>query len=324
MASSLFTFVVMAKGPFERQPICRPLGGVYHFGNCDTAACTRANRSSPLSHTVDPLFLGIPRTGQVFCQAARMYGGQEYLYFRRQSGHHAPLNETDVESTLALFRRPEDLLISMYEYVLMSFQRRFPCCDIRWGWRAKTVARVRRMARDGVPADRVMAAPEYRGCQLNMLLGARCLSGHFANASQHVQQAAIAKAERIVDRLLFVGIHERWFESVCLFNWRMTGTLFWTKEQLRRVHAAAVQPPPPSETRSKPLEPRDQVRARMPRDQLDAAVYARALARFERDLAAAPRIDESTCAQVSLMQPQRLCLAPCPPGGSSSVRRQQR
>lgn len=105
-----------------------------------------------------------------------------------------------------------------------------------------------------------------QGCQTNMLNGRTCFEETLPNIT-HVE-SAIQK----VNKMLFVGLQDEWFLSMCLFNRIVTGKRFVQPFQL-------INNRPSSGTASSEYDTRG-----WPKDRLDGSVYAAAKARFRSDL----------------------------------------
>ena len=86
-----------------------------------------------------------------------------------------------------------------------------------------------------------------------------------------------ARARQRVERFFFVGLTARWRDSICLFNYLLTGARYVTWQQLKNCR------PTPTRPNASGRAP-DDARS-LPPDLLDAALYKAARARFERDVA---------------------------------------
>ncbi|EGB02279.1 hypothetical protein AURANDRAFT_69028 [Aureococcus anophagefferens] len=111
---------------------------------------------------------------------------------------HPPAEERALPRTVAMFRQPRQRVISAYRNGKHcdGFQE----IDKDPNWKHLTVAEYARHA--GIP-----------GCTTRMLLGGKC-----ARARHVTRDFDAAKAVANVRRLAFVGILERWRESICLFH----------------------------------------------------------------------------------------------------------
>ena len=78
----------------------------------------------------------------------------------------------------------------------------------------------------------------YTGCQLNMLIGAKCCAR--PSYEPHGVQHYIRLAKRRIDGLFFVGLVAEWRLSVCLFNYKMTGVRYTTELQLKNCRPGGV------------------------------------------------------------------------------------
>lgn len=117
------------------------------------------------------------------------------------------------------------------------------------------------------PANDDFMGVAMQGCQTNMLSGRTCYTDSPPNAT-HVEMAV-----QRVKKMLFVGLQEEWFLSMCLFNRIVTGKLFVQPFELQN---------------SRPTNGRGSSSSYdttgWPKDRHDGAVYAAAKARFWSDV----------------------------------------
>jgi len=194
-------------------------------------------------------------------------------------------------SYVSLFREPRRLLVSGFLHM-----REQPACCYDWGFtptdRAHDFKSISQASIQHHIGLRNMSLREYTltpgalGCQARMLLGYQCHAGRPLTADE------VSTAVSIVhERLLFVGLQEKWQLSVCLWHARFGGPL--TRIELlnsRRGDADAGQSLAMPASRSD-AHPSRSSTARLAYeapvdtyDFADEAVYLAAKARFFRDV----------------------------------------
>ena len=189
-----------------------------------------------------------------------------------------------------LFRRPAQRLLSSLTHMHYCYSpqpRRCQCCwygegGSSWGWgRATHTAAAR--AVQGTEADlpdgvrkcaRTLAARgALWGCQAKQLLGFGCHARLPGGRSLSADEVAAAVAlVRDDDGLAFVGLTERYVESVCLWHALFGGPL-WQFELRSSLGRA-------------PQQYDERLLEHFAADDTDQAVYEAAVLRFERDLSA--------------------------------------
>ena len=231
---------------------------------------------------------------------------------------HGPLarnaSDNDIAQTVALFRQPEELLVSAFWHMR---QTRGSCCTAaEWGYDAVQRNRIMMHINAGHQPDQAFTHV-FHGCQANMLLGRRCFSGlpEGSTGDDARVHAIVAAAVDRLRRLLFVGLTSEWWLSICLWNWLRTGHRYVTKMQLKNCRPTAVDTTATAAgaqaaemARSTADAPRlayfgtssrEWNVSRMPSDPVDQAVYAAATARFWSDVAAA-NVSCATCPLLSV------------------------
>ena len=170
-----------------------------------------------------------------------------------------------VDDTVAMFRRPAQRVLSAFRDRKHAdgFQDR----DKAPNWR-------------DLNASGYARHPGIAGCATRMLLGAKC--AHIHQKSEETARATteaarggglpVAKATAVVRRLAFVGLQERWAESICLFH----ATLGGAPRKVEFVVAHSRR------RREAPLY--DEGRLDGFVDAADEAVYAEAARVFEANL----------------------------------------
>lgn len=214
-------------------------------------------------------------------------------------GDHAPIDDNATLQHFAmLFRHPEERLMSMYWWLR---QKQLTCCGTDFGWEGGVWYNVVMAIARGMSPKKTLSP--FGGCQLHMVMGHRCCSRHvYDKPMDDVVRAAKAR----IDQLFFVGITSEWFNSVCLFNYKMTGVRYVTALQLEncRPGGLAVLNKRWNSTLEKHLQfhlgnmTDYKGHSVLLRDELDHAVYAHAAARFQHELKA-HRIGPATCPSAS-------------------------
>ena len=171
---------------------------------------------------LDARFLHFPKAGGVsFASSVIVHGGSEMLEGERMRRHMALNASTDpLRTIVALFRHPEERLLSTYWYVR---QHAPYCCDPdEFGYTAGQYKKIIKAAKTQPPTLPAVAIGSFTGCMTNMLLGHRCFTRpEWYRTLSWQQLAALAKAR--VDRMRFVGLVSEWLLSICLYNYQQTG-----------------------------------------------------------------------------------------------------
>lgn len=270
-----------------------------HIATCGANPCPQGVRPTE--------FLHFPKAGTSFCASVGMFGGREYAKDAVEDNHVPLRRAADAELVGAMFRQPEERLLSAYRW--LAVQPR--CCGSDWGWTASQEARVKAAAAQGQPPDRVLGP--FVGCQVAMVLGFGCMSAVFANATLGQRQAATRTAMARVSRFRFVGIQREWQLSICLFNKLTTGLAFVTRAQLKNMR------PTSTAGRGGQVERSAEARAvvnddlsGLPMDsELDGPLYKFALARFWSDVRKYG-VDQSGACPLRRRRELRLrCPLPC-------------
>ena len=198
-----------------------------------------------------------------------------------------------------MFRKPKQRMASMYYYmqtrvttgedgepILQHGKPHFYGAGWAWGWKERTSDQVRMAIYNNKTMAETLGL--YMGCQVNMVLGARCMSRHDWGGRGHswASDAKIAAhAIKRVKKFKFAGLEGEWKLSICLFNYLMTGTRYVTRGQL------ADNRPTTSQTNSS-SELYDETG--VPSDPIDEPLYNFIEKRFRTQLEAY-NISESTC-----------------------------
>ena len=184
---------------------------------------------------------------------------------------HKPASMDRVDDTVAMFRRPAQRILSAFRDRKHAdgFQDR----DKAANWR-------------DLNASGYARHPGIAGCTTRMLLGAKCAHVHqkseeTARATNEAARGGglpVAKATAVVRRLAFVGLQERWADSICLFHAMLGGAprkieFVVAHSRRRRGRDAPLVPAPYDEGRLDGFV-----------DAADEAVYAEAARVFEANL----------------------------------------
>jgi len=122
--------------------------------------------------------------------------------------------------------------MSMYWWLR---QKQLTCCGTDFGWEGGVWYNVVMAIARGMSPKKTLSP--FGGCQLHMVMGHRCCSRHvYDKPMDDVVRAAKAR----IDQLFFVGITSEWFNSVCLFNYKMTGVRYVTALQLENCRPGGL------------------------------------------------------------------------------------
>lgn len=177
-------------------------------------------------------------------------------------------------ATAAMFRPPEERLMSSYFYIISKSGAR--CCTDDWGWETSVWTSVHSRIRHGQSPAATIG--NFSGCYTRMILGYGCMS-QWPLSSQNVSQA-IAR----VSKFRFVGIVGQWPLSMCLFNKVVMGVTGLYREQVNNTRPTQLSnndETARAETRNRSTQ--YNVSA-IPQDWADRKVYAYAEERFRADL----------------------------------------
>lgn len=142
-------------------------------------------------------------------------------------------DEPLASSVVSIFRDPAQRALSSFHYFYNKSKSNETCCGGGWGWDKHTRRKLKkRMAKAEPYAALQMfmknAPPE--NCMTNMILGQGCMDN--SEAARYV--AASPKSRRralefVATGMAFVGILEKYDETVCLWHARF-GEPLWTTE----------------------------------------------------------------------------------------------
>ena len=126
----------------------------------------------------------------------KRYLGHDTLVDLRLAGHDPLASASEARAAVALFREPRARMISHYFWFEGEKERRNNVSNPSFG-----------------TAGAVHAyATQHLGCQTRMVLGQSCWSHEPLNRSE------VKAAQRRLEDFAFVGITDRYDESVCLFH----------------------------------------------------------------------------------------------------------
>ena len=249
-------------------------------------------------------WLHIPKCGSSFETSFHMYKADQSM----DSGCHKPLPEEKVPRSIghvvAMFRKPKQRMASMYYYMqtrvahgsggavkLTNGNPEFYGAGWAWGWTLKSTPSSHKVRMD-IYHNKTMAKTvgQYKGCQANMVLGARCMSQHHwaSRGAGWGSDAEVAThAMKRVEKFKFAGLEGEWKLSICLFNYLMTGTRYVTRGQLADNRPTTGSPG--QTTSSDEYDETD-----VPSDPIDEPLYEFIEKRFRTQLATY-NISDSTC-----------------------------
>jgi len=224
------------------------------------------------------------------------------------SGCHKPLPQENVPRSMghvvAMFRKPKQRMASMYYYMqtrvahgsggavkLTNGNPEFYGAGWAWGWTPKSTPSSYKVRMD-IYHNKTMAKTvgQYKGCQANMVLGARCMSQHHwaSRGAGWSSDAEVAThAMKRVEKFKFAGLEGEWKLSICLFNYLMTGTRYVTRGQLADNRPTTGSPG--QTTSSDEYDETD-----VPSDPIDEPLYEFIEKRFRTQLATY-NISDSAC-----------------------------
>jgi len=249
-------------------------------------------------------WLHIPKCGSSFETSFHMYKADQSM----DSGCHKPLPEEKVPRSIghvvAMFRKPKQRMASMYYYMqtrvahgsggavkLTNGNPEFYGAGWAWGWTLKSTPSSHKVRMD-IYHNKTMAKTvgQYKGCQANMVLGARCMTKHHwaSRGAGWGSDAEVAThAMKRVEKFKFAGLEGEWKLSICLFNYLMTGTRYVTRGQLADNRPTTGSPG--QTTSSDEYDETD-----VPSDPIDEPLYEFIEKRFRTQLATY-NISDSTC-----------------------------
>ena len=253
-------------------------------------------------------WLHIPKCGSSFETSFHLYKADQSM----DSGCHKPLPQENVPRSMghvvAMFRKPKQRMASMYYYMqtrvahgaggAVKLTNGFPefyGAGWAWGWTLKSTPSSHKVRMD-IYHNKTMAKTVglYKGCQANMVLGARCMTKHHwgsRGAGWGSDAEIAAHAMKRVEKFKFAGLEGEWKLSICLFNFLMTGTRYVTRGQLadnRPTTGASGQKLAVTNSDAEYDE------TGVPSDPIDEPLYDFIEKRFRTQLAT-HNISESTC-----------------------------
>lgn len=273
-------------------------------------------------------WLHIPKCGTSFKESAELYT-EDPEHSRACCGYthkRVPADASDetLSHVVAMFREPKQRAASAYYYMK---KKSAPdgvnrCCERDWGW-LKTVYRpIREKIRDGATFGDTLA--HFKGCQANMVMGHGCMERPDSWIDGNWSTAANAAIRRM-QKFRFVGIESEWLLSICLFNFKMTGRRYVTRNQVVDSHAThKVRGKAGLDLDTQTFTEYDV--AGYPEDPLDGPLYSAVEARFWQEvrsngISKRNCVDESASAAVSLRRTAASVAADLerpPPSGEDS------
>ena len=185
-------------------------------------------------------WLHIPKCGSSFKESTELYA-EDPEHSNACCGYthkRVPADASDetLSHVVAMFREPKQRAASAYYYMN---KKSAPdgvnrCCERDWGW-LKTVYRpIRARIRDGAAFGQTLA--NFKGCQANMVMGQGCMERPDSWIDGNWSTTANLAIQRM-QKFRFVGIESEWLLSICLFNFKMTGRRYVTRNQVVDSHA---------------------------------------------------------------------------------------
>lgn len=192
---------------------------------------------------------------------------------------HEPFRPRDQgKSVVAFFRKPSQRLLSAYHDLLHS---------VGFG---RFEYKILKQTSSLGGAAAYVRFPGIAGCTARMLTGADCAdpSPVRSNATFDGGKSVLESALLALEKLEFVGLTERWDESICLFH-RMFGG---------RIHPGEFKNFHSTDQKKKPKPVYDEQPLHGFKDAVDERIYEAAVQRFERDLKQHVPSQESVCADI--------------------------
>eukprot|EP00931_Biecheleriopsis_adriatica_P064266 TRINITY_DN39073_c0_g1_i1.p1 TRINITY_DN39073_c0_g1~~TRINITY_DN39073_c0_g1_i1.p1 ORF type:complete len:596 (-),score=130.03 TRINITY_DN39073_c0_g1_i1:223-2010(-) len=180
---------------------------------------------------------------------------------------HAGLRHDELKSKMVVgfFRKPSQRLISAYHNGLH--------CS---GFKPDEYQQLQATTKAGGVAA-FARFPGIAGCTARMLTGGNCAESKTVRSQDQSfdgGQSRLKKALEVVESMSFVGITERWDDSICLFHRMFGGRL--NSAQLMNFHS--------NHKMSKKKKLYDESSLSNFSDLVDEEIYAAAVKRFEKDL----------------------------------------
>ena len=238
------------------------------------------------SRPTQPLFLHFPKAGTSFVTTIEIHGGST-----RGVWTHDPVSvnatHEELRAVAAMFRHPEERLLSMYWWIR---QANGHCCTVQdFGWPGGR--EWNQVAEQLVSGASPMVVAPYTRCQVHMVMGYRCCSRH----EYHGQSLdeVLRAAKKRVDRFFFVGLTSEWRLSLCLFNYKMTGRRYVTLQQMKNCRKTTINA-------SNAIGHHESLgnHSMLPRDEAEHELFDHVSARFWRELRAFD-ITDASCPLVS-------------------------
>jgi hypothetical protein len=183
-----------------------------------------------------------------------------------------------VPNVVSIFRNPAQRALSAFHYFYNKSRSNETCCGGGWGWEPKERRKLKLKMARADPFDALqifMKAAPPENCMTNMLLGQGCLN-HTDAARALVADEGVR--QRVVDfvatGMAFVGILEKYDESVCLWHARF-GEPLWTTEIQARGEGSLYD-----------SAPYDSLKSKSSKRSFDEHIYRVALKRFDEEVKA--------------------------------------
>lgn len=208
------------------------------------------------------------------------------LHRTRSGSNHQSLSVIDDVSqlcaTVAIFREPSQREASAYNWI----KREPRCCTKDWGWKEE-VFKPMKANIDSNKYNLSESIGKFKGCMTKMILGYGCME------NKTITQKDVDVAITRIKNFKFFGITNDWKNSVCLFNYRMTGKKFVTLRSLSNVR--------PTNAQTKDISQYDEPTSK---DPFDGRLYQEAL-KIYKDRLKEHGINEGECVTYGLSERKR-------------------
>ena len=183
-----------------------------------------------------------------------------------------------VPNVVSIFRNPAQRALSAFHYFYNKSRSNETCCGGGWGWEPKDRRKLKSKMAQGDPFDALqifMKAAPPENCMTNMLLGQGCLNRTDAARALVADEGVRRRVtDFVATGMAFVGILEKYDESVCLWHARF-GEPLWTTEIQARGESSLYD-----------SSPYDSLKSKSFKRSFDEHIYRVALKRFEEEVKA--------------------------------------
>ena len=192
--------------------------------------------------------------------------------------HQRTVVDPLVPNVVSIFRNPAQRALSAFHYFYNKSRSNETCCGGGWGWEPKDRRKLKSKMAQGDPFDALqifMKAAPPENCMTNMLLGQGCLNRTDAARALVADEGVRRRVtDFVATGMAFVGILEKYDESVCLWHARF-GEPLWTTEIQARGEGSLYD-----------SSPYDSLKSKSSKRSFDEHIYRVALKRFEEEVKA--------------------------------------